>query len=107
MVKKELTIITAINEQRPLSLAELAQLCHLPVHIINQLVEYEVIHPAGEHPQTWRFTAEELRRVQIAQRLQHDLEINLAGVAMVLDLLDELHELRAQMQVFKKHYENK
>jgi chaperone modulatory protein CbpM len=35
-----------------------------------------------------------LRRVRTAHRLAHDLEINPPGIALVLDLLDEIDSLR-------------
>ena len=38
----------------------------------------------------WYFNAEDLVKAHQAQRLMSDLGINLAGVALVLDLLAEL-----------------
>jgi chaperone modulatory protein CbpM len=40
-----------------------------------------------------------LRRARIAVRLERDLELNLAGVALALDLLEELEQLRQQLKV--------
>jgi chaperone modulatory protein CbpM len=37
-----------------------------------------------------------LRRARKACRLAQDLEINAAGIALVLDLLDEIEALHAQ-----------
>jgi len=34
----------------------------------------------------------------MAFRLQHDLGINLAGVALVLDLLEEIEQLRSRLR---------
>jgi hypothetical protein len=31
-------------------------------------------------------------------RLQHDLEVNLAGAALALDLIEEVRELRRQLK---------
>jgi chaperone modulatory protein CbpM len=50
----------------------------------------------GESPQDWRFRGECLRRARLAWRLSHDLEINPPGVALALDLLDEISALRAR-----------
>jgi chaperone modulatory protein CbpM len=52
----------------------------------------------------WRFSMNDLRRIKTALRLQRDLEVNLAGVALVLDLLDQLKELETQMSLFEKHF---
>ena len=40
------------------------------------------------------FSAIELRRARTAMRLQRDLGVNLAGIALILDLLDEVDTLR-------------
>ena len=37
------------------------------------------------------------RRARVAVRLTRDLELNTPGVALALDLLDEIHELRSQL----------
>jgi chaperone modulatory protein CbpM len=43
-----------------------------------------------------RFDGVSLRRARKACRLAKDLEINAAGIALALDLLDEIEALRAQ-----------
>lgn len=45
----------------------------------------------------WRFSGKSLRRARSAHRLQRDLGLNLAGIALVLDLMDELEVLLAQL----------
>ena len=52
---------------------------------------------APEH-NFWRFTGEQMRRARMAARLQGDLGINLAGVAVALQLLDEIEELRERLE---------
>ena len=48
------------------------------------------------HP--WRkFPRSNFPCVQTAQRLIRDLQINLAGASLALDLLEELEELRRQV----------
>ncbi len=57
-----------------------------------------VLEPIGETPQDWQFTGQSLRRTRLALSFTRDLEINPAGVALALDLLDEIALLRARMQ---------
>jgi len=45
----------------------------------------------------WCFNGISIRRVQTAKRLQHDLGINLAGVALAIELLDEIESLRTRL----------
>jgi chaperone modulatory protein CbpM len=38
-------------------------------------------------------------RVRSALRLQRDLGVNLAGIALALDLMEELEDLRSQLKI--------
>ncbi len=75
----------------------LQQLCHgatAEPEFILQLVEYEVLVPQGGQEAEWRFRAEDLARLRRAQRLTRDFELDLSALALVMQLLDELMELR-------------
>lgn len=78
-----------------LTLVEISQACAVQVGAVVDLVEEGVLTPEGEALEHWRFTGIQLRRAGVALRLQQDLGINPAGVALVLQLLDELEVLRA------------
>ncbi len=87
-----------IDEQTELSVDELSQVCSSSTEYIIELVEEGVLEPVADHaPSQWRFPASSLQRARTASRLQHDLEINLAGVALALDLLDEIETLEARL----------
>jgi len=86
-----------LDEDLELSLAELCQACDLPAERVFEFVEHGVIEPRGEATAGWRFEAVSIRRVRSAERLTQDLGVNLPGVALALDLLDELAALRARL----------
>ncbi len=44
----------------------------------------------------------ELTRVVQVMRLRRDLGLNLVGAAMVLDMAQEINQLRAQLQVLRR-----
>jgi chaperone modulatory protein CbpM len=56
------------------------------------------LQPLPDAAGEWQFAGENLRRARLALRLQRDLEINLAGVALALELLEEIHQLRRAMR---------
>lgn len=87
-----------LDEELELSLAELCRACALPAERILELVEYGVIEPASTERGGWRFEAVSIRRVRSAERLSQDLGLNLAGVALALELLDELTVLRSRLE---------
>lgn len=87
-----------VEEQVQLTLVELCQACSAEEEHVLAWVFEGVLEPAGQSPPDWRFSGESLRRARMACRLTHDLEINAPGVALALDLLDEIAALRARLQ---------
>ncbi|SET23202.1 chaperone modulatory protein CbpM [Nitrosospira multiformis] len=95
--------VTLVDEQNALTLAELSHACSVQSGYIIELVDEGLITPqimAEEHePHCWRFTGAQIRRTRMALRLQSDLGINLAGVALALQLLDEIEALQMRLNV--------
>ncbi len=87
-----------IDEHCRMSLVEVCHACSRHAEWVIELVEEGVLEPTGVSPEQWRFTPAALQRALIATRLQRDLGINLAGVALALDLLDEIDTLRIQLR---------
>ena len=52
---------------------------------------------ASDDPAQWRFDTSRLVRLRRARRLQRELELDVAAVALVLDLLEEIERLRARL----------
>ncbi len=88
---------TVVEEEVHLTLVELCQACSADEEHVMTWVFEGVLEPAGESPQDWRFSGESLRRARLALRLSNDLELNPPGVALALDLLDEIAALRARL----------
>jgi chaperone modulatory protein CbpM len=87
-----------VEEEIHLTLTELCQACGIAeTHVTTWVVE-GVLEPIGRRPEEWRFGGTSLRRARIALRLTRDLDINPAGIALVMDLLDEIDNLRAQLK---------
>lgn len=89
---------SVVEESVELTLVELCQACGAKEQHVLLLVFEGVLEPVGASPPDWRFGGESLRRARLALRLSADLEINPAGVALALDLLDEIAALRARLQ---------
>ena len=91
----ELLSGSVLDEQTELTLGDLCRACCRHAEWIVQLVDEGILEPAGHNPAQWRFSGTSLQKAHIAMRLQRDLEINLAGVALALDLMDEIESLRS------------
>jgi len=81
---------TVLDEESGLTLAQLCRICRQQSDFVVTLVEEGILDPEGENPATWRFPGTSVTHVRIVVRLQRDLGINLAGAALVLDLLNRL-----------------
>lgn len=103
MSKKEPMIVIDYTEESSFSLDELCEISHVTPNFIIDLITYEIICPEGATPNEWLFDMRQLQRIQTVLRLQRDLEINLAGAAVVLDLLDEMEQLRAKAELLERY----
>ena len=97
-----------LDEEHLLTLTEISQACAVQTGYIIELVDEGLLTPESgaetglqEAPHFWRFTGEQMRRARVASRLQGDLGINLAGVALALQLLDEIEELRERLEAMR------
>ncbi len=88
---------TLLDESAVLTLAELSRMCAVDERHIMAFVEEGILHVVGIRTE-WHFSGAALRRARMAVRLERDLELNLAGVALALDLLEELERLRRELK---------
>ena len=88
-----------IIEEDSITLEQVCQLCETNADWIFSLIQESIIEPEPFNSETpgLHFSGDCLVRIRSAVRLQRDLGINLEGVALILDLMDELADLRAQL----------
>lgn len=86
-----------IDEQHIFDLNHFADACGQSPEWILQLLEYEIL-PARSEMRIHQFFADELIRARRAYRLQRDFDASLSAVAMMLDLIDEVQQLRKQVK---------
>jgi chaperone modulatory protein CbpM len=84
-----------VEEDVRFTLVELCRACGAERTQLLALVDEGVLDPAGGGPEDWVFSGSALLR---ALRLVRDLEVSVAGAALVLDLLDEIETLRARLR---------
>jgi len=101
MTKINTTWIEAsiVENEVHMSIVELSHASRTPQELIMSWIAEGVLSPAGSSPEDWRFSGDSLRRAKTAAHLTHDLELNVPGVALALDLLDEIAQLRARLNL--------
>lgn len=66
--------------------------------VIERFVALGLIEPIGT-----MLHVREIARIAQIQRLRQDLGLNLVGAAMVLDMAQEIAQLRAQLRGYQSH----
>jgi chaperone modulatory protein CbpM len=87
-----------LEESADLTVKDLSRMCAVDERHIVEYVEEGVLNVVEINTTEWHFTGAALRRARLALRLERDLELNLAGVALALQLMEELERLRREMR---------
>tara|TARA_R110001599_G_scaffold140383_1_gene320406 strand:- start:7040 stop:7363 length:324 start_codon:yes stop_codon:yes gene_type:complete len=102
MSKSEIVVIDSQHEHVLFTLEEVCERCGTHTQMIVEMVEYGIVEPI-EQPllDDWYFNSQALVRLQRAQRLMNGLKLNLSGVALSLELLDEIDSLQQYIEVLR------
>ena len=102
MISKQVNVTirgVILDEQPEMTLEDLCRACRVEQQAIVALVEEGIVEPRARDSLPWSFSGTTLPRVARALRLQRDLELNPAGVAFALDLLNEIEDLRNRLKI--------
>ncbi len=91
-----------LDETVWLEFTEFCTTLHVERNWVVELVDSGLLEPRGAEPQAWRFPASALARVRSTARLVNDLGVNLAGAAVILDLLEERRQLLARLRQLER-----
>jgi chaperone modulatory protein CbpM len=98
MPNHEALRVELFDDRTELTLHDLCRVFAVEERHIVEMVEEGVLSVIEIDTTEWRFSGAALRRARIALRLERDLGINLPGVALALELLEELEQLRRTRQ---------
>ncbi|MDW3094627.1 MAG: chaperone modulator CbpM [Gammaproteobacteria bacterium] len=65
--------------------------------VLSDMVLWGIASPSGCSPDTWFFNQSDYDKIGRAYRFHRDLEINIPGAAMILELLSELDKVRIEI----------
>ncbi len=87
-----------VENEVHMTIVELSHASRTPEDLIMTWVSGGGLRAGGSSPEDWGLSGDSLRRAKTAAHLTHDLELNVPGVALALDLLDEIAQLRARLK---------
>ncbi|CAI8832488.1 chaperone modulator CbpM [Pseudomonas sp. IT-P74] len=85
-----------------LDMAEFCEATELSAVYVIEIVEHGILEPQGAQPKDWVFNDYELTLAKRAAKLRRDLDLEWEGVALALDLLEEVQQLRAENRMLKQ-----
>lgn len=85
-----------------LTLTELTQCVRLSTDTITTIVDCGIVEPRGARPQQWQFEPQMVPLIQRACRLQRDLELDWPAVALALELIEEVKQLRGENERLRR-----
>lgn len=86
-----------LDQQVEFSLSEICHICNCHAEWVIELVAEGILDPIGDDQTQWRFSGSGLRKAHTAMRLERDLGLNLEGVALALDLMEQIEELKERL----------
>ena len=90
MTEGRYQIVLCRREREQLTLEALASSAGLHPAIVERYVEFGLLDPVGWVGSQVLFDISAVPRLRTIERLRNDIGVNLAGVAVILDMLDRL-----------------
>ena len=86
-----------VEHDQALDFHQFVQACGQNDGWVLALFEHDILQAVNVSPRQHRYLGEDLLRARRAYRLQRDFDASLTAVALMLDLIDEVHYLRKRV----------
>ncbi len=94
------TTVDSSTDEQLYTLEYAALITETSISLVTSFIELGIIESTDS-----MLYSREIARIAQIQRLQQDLGLNLVGASMVLDMVQEIAQLRAQLAVYQSHHE--
>ncbi len=78
------------------SFEQVCLVVELPQPELEHIVELGIVEPGGNTPESWEFDADMLAMIRRASRLHQQLEVDWPGIALAMQLLDQVEQLQLE-----------
>lgn len=98
-INREEPVLTNVDRDEPLYMIGVAaRLCELHPQTLRMYERLGLVRPARISSKNRMYSLADIERLRQIQRLTQDLGVNLAGVEVILDLLDKIEKLQEHME---------
>jgi chaperone modulatory protein CbpM len=100
MMTKKILILEGdiLDENVTYTLADFCRICGVSEDDVIKMVNVGILEPYGETYSRWEFTFLQLQRFKKALHLKRDLNLGPSGIALSLELLEEIKQLQNRVQ---------
>lgn len=98
MTKQRYQIVLCRQEHEQLTLEALAASAGLHPALVERFVEFGLLEPVEWVGAQLLFDVAAVPRLRLIDRLRCDIGVNLAGIAVILDMLDRLRALQHETE---------
>jgi chaperone modulatory protein CbpM len=93
-----------IEETTSYTFKEVCQRYHMPEELLLEMLEHGLFEALPTPKKDLALDQKALKRIEAAFRIHNDLGVNLEGVALALDLLEQLETLKQELAVLRHHF---
>ncbi len=90
-----------LDESGAVTLRDLVELSGLAEAVLRELVDYGALQPVDVTAPAWTFTTEVVVTARTAQRLQHDFELDVHALAVVLRYVERIDSLESEIRALR------
>jgi DNA-binding transcriptional MerR regulator len=94
-------IVLLRDARRELTLDALASCAGIHPELVERLIEAGLIEPVEHSGASRRFDVSAVSRLRVIERLRCELGINLAGIAVILEMLERLRGLESENDLLR------
>lgn len=94
-----------VTDAAELTLDELCKICGVPKDKVMTYVAEGIVEPKGSERIQWRFSQTTVVELHRVKRLERDLGLNTAGVALALDLMSQIATLQRKVARLERQNE--
>jgi len=104
MNKDKIVTGVLIEETTTYTFKEVCHRYHIPEELLIEIIEEGLFASQAADEEQMTLDQKSLQRLETAFRLHRDLNINLPGVALALDLLEEMEQMKEELEILRKHF---
>ena len=90
------------TEHSLLTLEDLASAAGLHPELVDVFVRYQLVEPIANTGSCPLFSTSSVERLARILHIRHDLGVNLAGVGVILELMERIEHLQTELKLSRK-----